>query len=472
LHVHRLARLVLLATIVLAAGPAAAALATPRMPVGFYDDNSFRWDPNAAKNLKAAQDANASILHVTADWSQIAPTKPASPLNGNDPAYHIGDLDALIARAGSYGMQVMINISGAPKWANGGQPPNYPPTSTTTIRDFAQMLAKRYNGSTTRGLVTRWSVWNEPNLQLFLTPQFSPSGKIVSPAAYLRIYKAAYAGIKAGNPNALVAVGETSNRGRDKPAAQARASSQTDSVSPGNFAFLLSKLDPTLKFDAWATHPYPTDPFLGPTQKVKWPNVTLTRITQFGQSLQKWFGHRVPIWITEYGEQTKPQFSPGVSYAQQATDAQTALTMAAASPYVEMFTWFTLKDSAGTWQSGFITSAGTKKPGYSAFAKVAHTVDGQTQFVTAGKQPTVSVDVPLLAYHDPSGTSLGVTYRVYDGKKLIQVQQLRTNLTKMGSVSFVAKFKPGKGKPYTATVDVGDKHGQKVIRTLALLPQT
>ncbi len=146
--------------------------------------------------------------------------------------------------------------------------------------------------------------------------------------------------------------------------------------------------------------------------------------------------------------------------------------MAAASPYVEMFAWFTLKDSAGTWQSGFFTSSGHKKPGYPAFAKVAHQVDGQTQFVKAGKNPTLSVDVPLLAYSDRSGTSVGVTYRVYDRKKLIAVQQLRTKLTKMATVSFVAKFKPAKGKQYTANVDVGDDNGQHVVRTLALLPAT
>jgi hypothetical protein len=368
----------------------------------------------------------------------------------------------------------MINISGAPKWANGGQTPNHPPTSTTTLRQFAQMLAKRYNGSTTRGLVTRWSVWNEPNLQLFLTPQYSPSGKIVSPAAYLRIYKAAYAGIKAGNPNALVAVGETSNRGRDKPAAQASGSSQTDSVSPGNFAFLLSRLDPKLKFDAWATHPYPTDPFLGPTQKVKWPNVTLTRITQFGQSLQKWFGRRVPIWITEYGEQTKPQFSLGVSYAQQARDAQTALKMAAASPYVEMFVWFTLKDSASTWQSGFITSKGHKKPGYAAFSAVAKNIDGQTQIVQPGKRPTVEVEVPFIAFHDPPGATLGITYRIDYGSKLarrpLYVAQTRTKLlARNGTVSFKVGFTPAKGKQYLLTIDVGDRHGQHQKRTVALV---
>src|SRR5712691_2173647 len=179
------------------------------MPIGFYDDNSFRWSPDVTKNLLAAQKAGASIIHVTADWSQVAPTKPASPLDGNDPAYRIGDLDGLIAQAGRYGLQVMINISGAPKWANGDQPPNHPPTNLGSLSQFAQMLAKRYNGSTTRGLVSRWSFWNEPNLELFLTPQYAGS-KVVSPATYLRLYLAAYRSIKAGNPHALVAVGETS----------------------------------------------------------------------------------------------------------------------------------------------------------------------------------------------------------------------------------------------------------------------
>ena len=38
-----------------------------------------------------------------------------------------------------------------------------------------------------------------------------------------------------------------------------------------------------------------------------------------------WFHRRVPIWITEYGEQTKPEYALGVTYAKQAADAKTAL---------------------------------------------------------------------------------------------------------------------------------------------------
>ncbi|MBV8598356.1 MAG: cellulase family glycosylhydrolase [Actinobacteria bacterium] len=439
-------------------------MAEPRMPVGFYDDYSFRWSPNTAQNLLAAQKAGASVIHVTADWSQIAATKPANPLNGDDPAYKLSDLDALVDNALRYGLQVMINISECPKWANGGQTPNHPPTSVTTLSQFAQMLSTRYNGHHGHGLVSRWSVWNEPNLELFLTPQFSGS-TIVSPREYLRLYLASYRAIKLGNPQALVAVGETSNRGRNKP-----VPGFPDTVAPATFAYQLSRLDPHLPFDAWATHPYPTDPFLGPTQKVAWLNVTLTRIDQFGQSLQQWFHRRVPIWITEYGEQTKPQYRAGVTYAQQAADARTALKMAAASPYVDMFVWFTLRDSPATWQSGFLTNGGAKKPGYAAFSSVAKTIVGQSQVVAPGRYPVVNFYAPFIAYHDPAGSRVLVTYAVLDGNKKVAVAQEVSALSSQQTVPVTVKYKPVKKKQYMVTIVVADKHNQKSTGTVALLP--
>src|SRR6202030_2743798 len=108
-----------------------------------------------------------------------------------------------------------------------------------------------YNGSHPgKGTVSRFSVWNEPNLQEFLTPQFQ-GNTIVSPGIYSRLYLAAYKGIKAGNPKALVAIGETSNRGRNHPVVG------DDTVAPATFAHLLSEAAPKIPFDAWATHPYP-----------------------------------------------------------------------------------------------------------------------------------------------------------------------------------------------------------------------
>jgi hypothetical protein len=87
----------------------------------------------------------------------------------------------------------------------------------------------------------------EPNTEQFLAPQFDADGRSVAHALYARLYRAAYTGIKQANPKALVAIGETSSHGRDRPS---RGSVQ-DSHSPARFARLLSEQRPRLRFDAW-----------------------------------------------------------------------------------------------------------------------------------------------------------------------------------------------------------------------------
>jgi hypothetical protein len=435
------------------------------MPVGFYDDPSFRWAADPGVNLASARLAHASIIHVLADWASIAPTKPASALNGDDHAYNLSDLDTLVESAQKYGFQVLLTISGTPKWANGGQSPNHPPTRLNDLTSFAHMLAARYNGSHPGvGTVSRFSVWNEPNLQQFLTPQFE--GKtIVSPGIYARLYLAAYKGIKAGNRNALVAAGETSNRGHNHP------TSGSDSVAPATFAHLLSEAAPKIPFDAWATHPYPTTFRFGPTQRVAYPNVGFSTLDKFGASLQQWFHRRVPIWITEYAEQTKPSFPQGVTTAQQATDVKKALQMAAANPYVEMFVWFVFRDSSSeTWYSGIESKSGAKKSSYAAFAAAAKAVDGDSQMVKAGKVFTVKVPVPFITYHDATGAVVAVTYKIYSGKPLVAAGGLHLTVQTDGRLTMPVNFKPVKGKTYSMTVFIGDKHGQNVQIHYVLLP--
>ncbi len=84
---QRQLRLAVLVVFVLLVLPAAAVKAAPRMPVGFYDDPSFRWSTQTTVNLRAAAAAHASIVHALVNWAVAAPTKPVHPLDGNDPAY-------------------------------------------------------------------------------------------------------------------------------------------------------------------------------------------------------------------------------------------------------------------------------------------------------------------------------------------------------------------------------------------------
>jgi len=453
------------------AGAASSARAVGRMPIGFFDDPSFRWSKEMPKNLASAQAANANIVHVLVNWSTVAPTRPANALDGSDPAYHLSDLDALVKLAPKYGFQILMTIAQTPKWANGGKTPNYAPTNLNTLQQFCQMLATRYNGSNHgRGIVRMFSVWNEPNLALFLTPQFK-GNKIVSPAEYAKLYMAAYKGIKAGNPSALVAAGETSNRGRNAPTGLS-----SDSVAPATFAHLVSVANPKLPFDAWATHPYPSSYALGPAQKVAYPNVGFSTMSRFGADLAKWFHRSVPIWVTEYGEQTAPAsavYGP-VSYALQAAHAKAALKLAAANPYVQMFVWFIFKDSGTppqTWSSGLVNSAGTKKPSYNAFKTTAKGMLGQSQVVAPGKAFSVKVPVPILTYYNNPGAKIGVTYKVLVGKTLYAIGQPLEHLARDGTVTIKVNFKPAKGQTYTMNVVAGDPGRRFETTNVLLLPK-
>src|SRR5205823_6363845 len=120
-----------------------------------------------------------------------------------------------------------------------------------------------------------YTVWNEANVAQFLSPQYNGDGRPVSPHLYAGLYRAAYAGIKAGNVLAQVGIGETSSNGRLAPSGKPEVQ---DTLAPARFAQLLARERPALQFDAWSQHPYPTRPALPPTQKVQSPNVNLTQL--------------------------------------------------------------------------------------------------------------------------------------------------------------------------------------------------
>ena len=154
----------------------------------------------------------------------------------------------------------------------------------------------------------------------------------------------------------------------------------SDTHSPGRFAQLVAAANPRLKFDAWAHHPYPTPQYLKPTQKVRWPNVTLSSMARFEQSLDGWFKRKnVRMWITEYGHEVKQDGEPnGVTRAQQAAYAAQAIGLAKADARVDMFVWFVFRDHAASeWQSGLLTESGAAKPALAKWRAAALSLDAR-----------------------------------------------------------------------------------------------
>jgi Cellulase (glycosyl hydrolase family 5) len=466
--VKRNVRLVF-AVALLALLSSAAAQAAPHMWIGFQDDASFRWRPERVQNLADAQQANTTIVRAWVFWPQVAPSRPANAADSFDPAYRWDDLDELIRNAQFRGMEVLLSPWGTPKWANGGKTPNYAPTNIADWSKFIHALADRYSGKHQGYPAVRfWSIWNEPNLNQFLAPQFVGK-KDTSPAIYAKLFRAAYSQIKSTSSTAQVAIGETGPRGRDKPLG---SSSLQDSHSPGKFAQLLAAVKPRLAFDAWAHHPYGTTFTAPPLQKVKWPNVTLASMSRFETSIDTWFQRKnTPIWITEYGYQTAPAQPKGVSLTTQAADLRSALTATARDPRVQMFIWFTYRDDAGNpWKSGVVANDGSRKPSYAALADAALPLDGRDLVlkIAAGRSPVVSFPARDLARNTAPGEGVGVTYSVYDGTKPMGVHQPLLPMGRDSWVTLPVELTPEKGHTYTVIVSA-NAHGTYIRRQLTLI---
>ncbi len=384
------------------------ALSADSMWIGFHDDPILRFDADRQSALDTASSNNATVLRTLVTWANVAPTKPASAANPFDPAYKFDDLDEFVRNAQARDMEVLITLWGTPKWANGGKTPNYLPTKMADFQNFARAVASRYSGRNAGYPFVRfYGIWNESNLGTFLTPQFNAKGAIVSPAAYAKLAAAGYAGIKSGSSKSLVAIGETSSTGNDKK------KPGTDKVSPGKFAELVAKANKKLKFDAWAQHPYPFPVNMKPTQKVKWPNVTLSSLPQFETSLDKWFGRKnIPIWITEYGHETKPGEPKGVTESQQASYAPEAINIAKKDKRVQLFIWFVMQDSSGSpWQSGIYRRTGAAKPAQPKWAAAAAPVSAVNAKVSVKggvKNPALTVFARPFCVNNPVGSPVGV----------------------------------------------------------------
>jgi Cellulase (glycosyl hydrolase family 5) len=468
--VRRLVRLVI-ALSVLAALAAPAAVAAERMWIGFHDDPSFRWVGDRKFRVDTAAQANATVMRLLVQWNLAAKRRPANPTNPFDPTYELDDVDEAVRAAQEADQEVILTLSGTPRWANGGKNPNVMPTRIADFQNFSRAIAARYSGRYTGYPFVRfWSVWNEPNLQLFLSPQFDARGRSVAPRNYARLAAAAYAGIKAGSPRAKVAVGETSARGTDKPAGL------RPTHTPGKFAELVAKANPRLKFDAWSHHPYPTVPSARPSQVVKWPNVSLASFPRFNASLKSWFKRKsVPMWVTEYGHQTRPEDSLGVSYATQAAYIQQAISLAARYPFVDMFIWFVFQDDQGQpWESGIYTRNGSPKGSSPArFASSARPFDPRNGLVIVPRgtiTPLLNVYTRRYCATNPVGASIGMTWRVFRAGRLVEVDQQTAPLRSDCTVAARIRIPGGaqRGVAYTVSFDMNGPNGVLINRRLTL----
>ena len=253
----------------------------------------------------------------------VANKRPAKPTDPADPAYEWSRYDQAIESASRAGMEVLLTIVGTPSWANGGLGPA---ACRRALRrpsaEFAYAAARRYSGTfldTATGRILprvgMWLAWNEPNSPVFLQPQFARVGgkwQMAAAAAYAQICNAVYSGVHAAGGPERVACGATAPRGYNDP------TSSRPSISPLSFlraakgrASATSTPGRTIRTTAARARPRRR---ATSAQRA----VGLGNIDTLISEVTSLYG-RKPLWITEYGYQTKPPDDFfGVTWTKQA----------------------------------------------------------------------------------------------------------------------------------------------------------
>ena len=379
-------------------GEPPAPLALSARPTIVQDDAQVlhRSTAEVRRTIRSLAGLGVDWLRVTANWSFIAP----SPQHSRRPSFDAGDpaayppgawarLDRAVREARSAGLRVMIDVAfWAPRWAVARSAPEpdrqRDGVDAREFGAFAEAVARRYGDR-----AVAYTIWNEPNYEVFLRPQWRRAGgrwEVASADSYRSMVYEAVARIRRHAPGALVLIGGTAALGTGSPA------TTNAQVPPLRFLRALACVDDQLRpvrvgacarfrplpGDGWAHHPY--SPRRAPDAGDPEPDTAvladqgrladlLDRLGADGRTER-----RLGLWDTEFGYQTDPPDpTQHVTLAEQASWMPEAEAIALADPRVRSFAQFLFRDLPARpgataserwsdWQSGLELPDGTPKP--------------------------------------------------------------------------------------------------------------
>ncbi len=393
----------LVAALLLALPSAATAAGATSMRTGFLDGDFSGAQDDQASSLGEAAALGSRIVRVSTGWPGIAPRRPANPADPADPAYDWTATDAAVRETISAGLAPLLSFTQAPTWAEG---PNRPGDAailpgawrpdTVAYGRFARAVGRRYNGTYPDPLrpgavlpkVGAFLPWNEPNLELYLAPQWTRvKGRLQrdAPIRYRKLVTAFTQGIHAAHPAGLVVAGGMAPFG--------------DAVAGGRrtppAAFLRTVLCLNAKrkrvrcaggvaprFDVLSHHPYSVG---GPFRKALNPDdvsvpdlaaklVKPLRAAERQGVLGPNRSKRRRIWVTEISWDSRPADPNGVPERRHADWLAQSLYVLARQG-VDTVTWFQIRDTpartstelATSNQSGVLLADGRPKLAATAF---------------------------------------------------------------------------------------------------------
>jgi hypothetical protein len=456
----------------------ATAAASPAQESIFMDDPKVVYSaPDKLEaTLAEMQRLGADRIRVSVFWHLLAPdphgdTRPFVAGAGADPRSYSAEkwdrYDRIVTTAQSLGLKLLFNItSPAPHWATPPPPradleDNFRPDAAE-FKDFVKAVGTRYSGTfpdeaarmsaaaalgacdptpnfplppaacpsanndpsptnpnppntgPTLPRVDTWSIWNEPNMPGWLTPQSHEQNTDLpaSPHVYRGLADAMYSGLQeTGHGSDTILLAETAPRGAFKRAV-------TQSLPPLQFIRELFCVDRRFRpfsgqaaadrncpdggdgfasahpilFSAtgFAHHPYAFEAPPARTDKTR-DHAVLADLSRLTRTLDRAVrAHDSPkrykVWLTEYGYQTDPPDPyvgwPWRTHARYLAEAE---WLAYRRSRVRSTAQFLLHDDAplldypandprhwGTFQTGLRTAEGKRKTSYTAYQRTIH----------------------------------------------------------------------------------------------------
>ena len=395
--------------------PATADAATPGLNLDGAPTSS---------SIQEAIATGAKTVRIFALWRDFEPNRRGEfPSTDPNLGNTVKVFDEAIRALNAAGAKPLFVITEAPSWANGTSDSHVPPTNVADYGDFAKRFAAHNKAV---GKVAGYEIWNEPDESGFWHPS-------ADPVKYTALLKAGYAGIKQGDPSALVSTGPTTGNNYDW------VSKLYDNGAKGSF-------------DAVSVHTDTACLVNGPDVFYR-DGLNIARWTFLGYHTV----HDVmaahgdgdkPIWMSELGWSSTNggptsckngmwagQKPSGVSEAAQAEFLTKAYGCLAATPFVTEAAWFTLHDLATAQEDmnhyGLLHRDGSPKPSWAAFRAVALAnggapgpcadFDGPSVRVVSPAPDTQFVDrIDVQAIASDTGVGLASLKFNYDGGKKIR----------------------------------------------------
>jgi len=286
--------------------PAPAATPVPKPDIGVQGEFI---GPEGDSGIQSAANLGVSWIKQQIDWNSIEYARGL---------YRWGELDHLVAEAQKHGLKILFSVARAPGFSR-PEPveEDGPPSDFAIFRDFMRALSARYQGR-----VAAYELWNEPNLQR------EWRGFDLSAAKFVELIRAGAAGVREGDPTAIIISGAPAVTGIDD-----RINAIDDRV------FLREMIAAGVgeAVDAIGVHPYgaanPPDERAADAVHLRsgynsHPSFFFLDTLEDDHTILRDANIDKPLWVTEFGWPSIENFgevdTAGWEYARDVTEADQA----------------------------------------------------------------------------------------------------------------------------------------------------